>query len=238
MGKDELTKTEITPSFSDDQKKGILVRTPKNMIKSRQGRGGKNFDYVEVGYVVTRLNEVFNYLWDFEITEQQVGKTQVWVKGLLTVHLKPGFSIRKSAFGGAEMKMWDKMWSNTDKTYVDHPRKGMPIDMGDDLKAAAADALKKAASLIGIASDIYYPQLDRLEEEKPATEDYASVAQKAKIFALIKEMNLGEDYKEKIKDKLGLTSFADITKDQASSVIEELQGQFDKEKAGEAEEAF
>jgi predicted glycosyltransferase involved in capsule biosynthesis len=31
----------------------------------------------------------------------------------------------------------------------------MPLDFGNDLKAAATDAFKKCASLLGVASDVY-----------------------------------------------------------------------------------
>src|SRR3990167_7491447 len=67
-----VVKSDL-PTFAETQTKAIFEKTPKNMIKRREGRGGKTFDYVEVGYVVNKLNEVFNYLWDWEIADQGIG---------------------------------------------------------------------------------------------------------------------------------------------------------------------
>ena len=39
------------------------------------------------------------------------------------------------------------------------------VPLGDTLKAAATDCLKKCASLFGIALDVYWPELDRGSKE-------------------------------------------------------------------------
>jgi hypothetical protein len=142
------------PTFNEAQRRIIERRTPTQFIKSRPGRGGKAFDYIEVGYVVTQLNEAFHFMWDFEVEDQQVGKTHVWVRGKLRIHVAPDFSIVKSAYGGSEVK---------------RDKSGNVIEIADDLKAAAADALKKAASFLGIASDVYYPSI-RAEEPRRTLE--------------------------------------------------------------------
>ena len=134
------------PTFNEAQLRIINRNTPKEFILQRVGRGGLTLDYVEVGYVVQQLNEAFNFMWDFVIDDQKVGLAQVWVKGSLRVHISPDFSITKSAFGGSDIK------KSRDT--------GDVIDIADDLKAASADSLKKCASLIGIAADVYYPRLN------------------------------------------------------------------------------
>lgn len=119
--------------------------TPARFIKKRPGRGGLTFEYVETGYVTDFLNRKFNCMWSFEVIDKQVGKEKVWVLGKLTVYIPTRFGIQpiiKSQFGGADIKK-DKITR-------------IPIDIGDDLKSAASDALKKCASLFGIASDIYW----------------------------------------------------------------------------------
>jgi hypothetical protein len=105
--------------------------------------------YVEVGYVISMLNQVFGWDWDFRIIDQQIGKKQVWVRGELTVRLKD-HEITKAQFGGSDIK------SN---------RNGDPISIADDLKTAASDCLKKCASMIGIAGDLYWRDSDLWEEE-------------------------------------------------------------------------
>jgi len=119
--------------------------TPTKFIKKRPGRAGLTFDYVEVGYITDFLNRKFNCMWSFDILDKQVGHEKVWVLGKLTVYIPTSFGIQeifKTQFGGADIKK-DKFAK-------------LPIDIGDDLKAAASDALKKCASMFGIASDIYW----------------------------------------------------------------------------------
>ena len=135
-------KSLALPTFQNSVIDVLKKKTPASEIKKRQGPGGKMLDYVTIGYVVSQLDEAFQKLWEFEVIDQQVGKTQVWVKGRLTVHLAPTFSLKKEAFGSSDIKSF---------------KTGGVIDIGNDLKSAASDALKKAASLLGIASDIFYP---------------------------------------------------------------------------------
>lgn len=129
----------------------LTQRTPKKFIKSRPGPGGKPISYVEVGYVINLLNQAFGWDWDFRIQEQQIGKTQVWVRGELTVRLRDK-QIVKGQYGGAEIK-WNRSTNQ-------------PLSIADDLKAAASDCLKKCASLLGVAGDLYWPDLDNWEAEQ------------------------------------------------------------------------
>src|SRR5947208_1719539 len=135
----------------------LLQRTPKNEIKTRQGRGGLQFSYVEHGYVTERLNLVFGFNWDFEIVDKQILEDEVIVEARLTVRTPGGQTIVKTQFGGAEIKR-----------HASGARSGKPLSIADDYKAAASDALKKCASLLGIGLDLY--GRDRpydLEEPQP-----------------------------------------------------------------------
>ncbi|HDZ18833.1 hypothetical protein LCGC14_0641540 [marine sediment metagenome] len=125
------------------QRKTIAIRTPLEFIKQRKGKGGKTFRYVEGGYVVARLNEIFSPIgWDFSIIDERVEKNEVVVRGKLMIKdYKHGYSVSKTQYG--------TKIRNT----------GVPL--GDTLKAAATDCLKKCASLFGIALDVYWPDLDR-----------------------------------------------------------------------------
>ncbi len=134
----ELNKAQI--SF-------LTQKTPPEFIKQRPGPGGKTYSYVEVGYVVNLLNQAFAYNWDFRIQDQQIGNKQVWVRGELTVRVG-NISIIKGQYGGADIKM-NKVTNQ-------------PVSIADDLKAAASDCLKKCASLLGVAGDIYWRDLDDL----------------------------------------------------------------------------
>lgn len=148
---DITIKEKSLPRFlTEAQLAFISQKTPARFIKERPGSGGKTFSYVEVGYVISILNQVFGWDWDFKILDQQVGKRQVWVRGELTVRLKD-HQIVKGQYGGADIKF--------------NRTTGEPVSIADDLKAAASDCLKKCASLLGVASDIYWKDLDNWEEE-------------------------------------------------------------------------
>ena len=141
--------TKVLPQYLNQaQLNFISQKTPEQFIKIRPGPGGIQLKYVEVGYVISVLNQVFGWDWDFRIIDQQIGKKQVWVRGELTVRLKD-HTITKGQFGGSDIK------SN---------RNGEPISIADDLKTASSDCLKKCASMLGIANDLYWRDSDLWEE--------------------------------------------------------------------------
>ncbi|MCL5091170.1 MAG: RAD52 family DNA repair protein [Patescibacteria group bacterium] len=140
-----LTNEKLPQFLNKAQLTFINQKTPPEFIKKRPGPGGMELNYVEIGYVVNLLNQVFGWDWDFRIVEEQIGNKQVWVRGELAVRLK-GHTIVKAQYGGAEIKF--------------NRSSGESISIADDLKAAASDSLKKCASLLQIASDVYWPDLD------------------------------------------------------------------------------
>jgi len=60
--------------------------------------------------------------------------------------------IIKTQFGRADIKFKSGKNERGEKIPTDQP-----LDLGNDLKAATTDALKKCASELGIASDVYAP---------------------------------------------------------------------------------
>ena len=129
-------------SLSPTQLKHILKRTPKNYIKQRPAKGGGTWSYVTGGYVKKCLNLMFGWDWDFEIIDERIEleAKEVIVKGRLTCRSN-GRTIVKMQYGNKDIIF----------------RKGTttPLSIGNDMKSAATDALKKCASEIGIAADIY-----------------------------------------------------------------------------------
>src|SRR5438045_2635981 len=145
----------LMQTLSEAQVDFLLQRTPRREIKMRQGRGGQQFSYVEHGYVTERLNLVFGFNWDFEVTDKQILEDEVIVEAKLTVRTPGGQTIVKTQFGGAEIKR-----------HATGQRAGRPLSIADDYKAAASDSLKKCASLLGIGLDLY--GRDRPEETSQA----------------------------------------------------------------------
>lgn len=139
-------EAKLLPKYLNEaQLSFITQKTPRQFIKTRPGPGGIQLSYVEVGYVINMLNQVFGWDWDFKILDQQIGKKQVWVRGELSVRAK-GHTITKGQYGGADIKM--------------SRNSGEPVSIADDLKAAASDCLKKCASMLGVAGDVYWKDLE------------------------------------------------------------------------------
>lgn len=140
-----LAKLELPLLISEAQRDFLLQRTPAKEVKQRKGRGGRTFDYIEIGYVIEQLNKVFGFDWDFEVVHRDYIEMagEVVVEGKLTVRAD-GHSVIKTQFGGAEVKH-----------FASGPQKGKPLSIADDFKAAASDALKKCASLLGVGLDVY-----------------------------------------------------------------------------------
>lgn len=146
MEKQELTIKESELSLVEDnilngkQLGHLLKKTPSKYVKHRPAKGGGTWSYVSGGYVKKVLNLMFGWDWDFEIVENTIAHGEVVVKGKLTCRVG-NRTIVKMQYGNKEIIC--KRGTET------------PLSIGNDMKAAATDALKKCAAEIGIASDIY-----------------------------------------------------------------------------------
>ena len=173
-------------SLNEKQLKHILQKTPAKYIKSRPAKGGGNWNYVSGGYIKKCLNLMFGWAWDFEIIDEQIMHGEVVVKGRLTCRSN-GQSIIKMQYGNKDIAYKRKpvfdnngnpvMVTNSyGKSYQKTEPSDEPLSIGNDLKAAATDALKKCAAEIGIASDIYNAEefrevhLTIEEKEEPSEE--------------------------------------------------------------------
>lgn len=104
-------------------------------IRQRKGRNGL-LDYVEGHSVIQRLNEALEGAWSFEIVLHEIREDEVIVVGKLTAE-----GIVKMAFGGSQVTR--------------ERESGALVSLGDDLKSAATDALKKCATFLGIGLHLY-----------------------------------------------------------------------------------
>jgi len=135
----DLSLAEIS-ALNEGQLKYLLKRTPKEALRKRPAKGGGEWEYVSGGWVKKQLNLMFGFNWDFEITNQMILHGEAIVQGKLTCRSN-GITIIKTQFGNKDVIC----------------RKGtdIPLSIGNDLKAAATDCLKKCAAEIGIAADVY-----------------------------------------------------------------------------------
>jgi hypothetical protein len=106
-------------------------------IKQRKGRNGV-LDYVEGHSVIQRLNEALEGAWSFEVIHHEVREDEVLVLGKLSVGAE---GVTKMSFGASQVTR--------------EKATGKPLSLGDDLKAAATDCLKKCATFLGVGLHLY-----------------------------------------------------------------------------------
>lgn len=141
---DELAKVKDN-SLNAQQLSFMFQKTPVKHIYKRPGKGGTQWSYVTGTYIKKVLNMMFGWDWSFEVVEYKydLDIRQCFVLGKLTCNSN-GKSIVKMQFGRKDIMC---------KRDTE-----IPLDLGNDLKAATTDALKKCANELGIASDVYTPQ--------------------------------------------------------------------------------
>jgi len=158
-----LQKSE-QPMLNNDQLNFLLQRTPQAHVYERPAKGGGKWKFVTGTYVKKVLNSIFGWDWDFEVVTFDINHQakQCIVHGKLTCRVNDR-AILKTQFGRADIKYR----KNTEQ----------PLDLGNDLKAACTDALKKCASEIGVASDIFGGE--EFKAIKVVDDDYADVPPEA-----------------------------------------------------------
>ena len=199
-------------------KKDILTRPfPPELVKQRQGQGGKTLSYVETHAVIARLNEGCD-AWSFEVVEHQVLDEEVIVVGKLNAD-----GVVKSAFGGSA---------------ITRDREGRPVSIADALKGAASDALKKAASLLGVGLELYgggavetspartTATTTITREPPPASPvDRLTGKQFSAITSIARRHNIERDHLTgMLEERFKKSELGHLSRREASSLLSELTG--------------
>lgn len=159
----------------------INQKTPQEIVKYRKGSKGKMFAYVPHNYVTRILNDAFCHAWSFEASPilEFCNSIEVTVRGRLTIHTPQG-AIIKEQFGSQEV---------------------LPGGMtrGDALKGAGSDALRKCASLLGIALDLYGDEFPDVINAEPADAHDPTPAQPKPQAQAKRQTNTRADIESVIK---------------------------------------
>lgn len=195
-----------------EQRKLLEEPFPPELICSRPGHFGQELSYVEAVHYIRRLNQAYDGEWSFEIVSHRIEENEVIVIGKLIAG-----GVIKMAFGSSDITR--------------RKDTGEIVCIGDDLKAASTDALKKAASLLGLGLDLY--QNGRPEKSNPKKlEPENSPAKKngrltsrqlSAILAIGKDQELNrEALSEMSRERFG-KNLEFIDKTEASDLIQELK---------------
>jgi hypothetical protein len=119
------------------------LAAPFERTHFRDGGGGAKLEYIDGEQCVTRLNEKLGFLnWSFTVVTHGIHAEadEIWVMGEISVTID-GRTVTRQQFGSQKIKR--------------SRSSGTPMDLGFDLKGATTDALKKCATLIGVALYLY-----------------------------------------------------------------------------------
>ena len=132
----------ITPEvYKIDQYKRLIavMSTDKQYIRTKKGRSGRDEQYVTISYVIHCLNFVSGFEWSVTVDKIEERSNEIIADVTLSIKIN-GQWINKS---------------HTGNNIINKKQDGTTISIGDDRKSAISDAIKKAASLLGVAADVY-----------------------------------------------------------------------------------
>ncbi len=135
----ERSRTLIaTPNMKEkDMNREILeMEFDQSQLKTKTGTFGNQVSYLDGAAIIARLNEAFESMWSFEVAEYKVLDEEIVVLGKLTAE-----GITKSQFGSTRITR--------------HRDTGETVSIGDDLKSASTDSIKKCATLFGVGLYLY-----------------------------------------------------------------------------------
>lgn len=161
---------QVRKAITDKHKQVSNIKTPKPYIKKKMG-----MEYVEYSYMREIADKEFPG-WSWKVVSTEVLGSEAYV-----VH--------------GRLKFYDEgIWRECDVTASHRIQKQRGtndfVDIGNDIKAANTDAIKKAFNMyMNIADDVYRNQVDDLE---------LSDMEKSDILVLASEIS--EDRLEQIKE--------------------------------------
>lgn len=189
---------------------------PADLIRQREGNFGQMLDYVEAHAVIQRLNDAFEGEWAFEITNHQIENDEVVVLGKLSAG-----SVVKMHFGSSRITR--------------HRESSEPVSLGDDLKAAATDALKKAATLLGVGLHLYgagtaaggkssaSETASPVHNPAPSSQPRLSAKQHRFLLQLARQTGLSRtELDDRCRQQFG-TTLDHLPRSAASALIDQLQ---------------
>lgn len=163
--------------------------TPEDWKFERPIRGGTLTKYVPGFRFIEKLNECFGFIWSYNVLETFEKDGHIVAKGELTVQIPgrelvkvypdgvrevakfEGLTIRKVQYGGSEIKKY---------------KSGSVMDLANDYKGAATDAMKKCATELGLFLDVYQ-QREILSESAVSKEQLQALYSRGEKAGMSKE---------------------------------------------------
>lgn len=98
-------------------------------------KGGASLTYIPVSEVINRMNKVLGVeAWSFSIKKWEQLGTSIVAHVVVNANIN-GTMVSRDGVGGQKIKI---------------NKQGEPVDIGDEVKGAVSDALKKAVQTLGV----------------------------------------------------------------------------------------
>ena len=186
----------------------------KELIQKRKGRFGKMLDYVGSHYVIERLNQALEGEWSFCIREHLILEEEVVVLGELSSH-----GISHQQFGTSSITR--------------SKQSNEPLCIGDDLKAASSDCLKKCATQFGVGLHLYglkpngnedgEAKDQHPEEEQGEQSPRITNGQLNRVFQIAKNKGIPQNQViKKVRNRFSKSLFA-LTTDEGDELLTILE---------------
>lgn len=188
---------------------------PPEMVR-QLNKGGANLTYIPISEVINRMNKVLGVEnWSFTVKNWQQLGTSI-VAHVSVVATIGNNEVIREGVGGQKIKM---------------SKQGDPVDIGDEVKGAVSDALKKAVQTLGIG--LYLARSEDAMEIEQAI-DANSIAPTAPVvspkYTQFKSLlDSNETFKVKIKDFWSVNGNgrpvpkpSEFTEDELDMLISEL----------------
>ena len=194
VDQDMLSATDtIRRAITRKHKKVSFINTPKPYIKQKQG-----MDYVEYSYMREVADKEWPG-WSWEIVNTEMHGSAAYV-----VH--------------GRLKWYDEgIWREADMVAAHRiqKKKGSDefVDVGNDLKAANTDTIKKAFNMyMNIADDVYRNQIDEYELETSQIQQLLDLAG-----------NVNEDTQTIIAEKIDTREINSYNYEQSLDKLKEMK---------------
>lgn len=210
-----------TPVINEEQFRILYGKTPAHAIRTREGRGGRTFKYIQHGHTTDRLNKAFGFAWSFQLLP--ISGNDRFMLQIYDEQTKGGNKLVRdvAVYGELTVQIYDakgKLVTTVVKGGMGSQRWEMGTEFGDALKGAESDAKKFAAKELGIGLDLYYDDDAAIERYEQLQREQEEIRREEEILnnppewvSKARGMILEGRSRKAIADALGV-SIADISK--------------------------
>ena len=201
---------------------------PNKIIKERQ-QGKEKLSYVSGSVILDMINKATNYNWDFIVEERWIQESRDKFNPKYDKEPVPQGPVAH-VYGYLELNFIDE--NNTPVTIRKHAFGSKPIIGGqneqkDIFKSAMTDAIKKAASMIGIGLQLWRDDSEQdffedINYEDPLTEEEKN--KHKKDFEYIDSLGFEEkELSEILDDMFGITDLNLLLPDEITQLVDRLK---------------